>query len=308
VRLDRDDDLERLARILAGASTGYVCSGGGAKGFAHIGVLRALHEANVHIDYFGGSSMGAIVAASAAMDWSYDHVVAENRQAFTEGNPLGDYEPFPFVSVFRGRRIERRLQRHFGQLHIEDMWLPFYAVSANLTRGETHVHRRGLLWRALRATVAIPGALPPVVIDSELHVDGGVIDNLPIAAMRDLGADRIVASHVTQANAKLAVSELPTGIDLLREKLLRTERAKVPGLVDIVTHSTGLGRLANMAAAAADIDLYVQTPLRGVGMLDWKKFDQVISAGYHHARDLLAHRDASLRPRATAPDSVVTAG
>ena len=118
------------------------------------------------------------------------------RRSFVDTNPLNDYT-LPLVSLVSGRKVTRLLRREFDDSRIEDLPLPFFCVSSNLSSGQLAVHRRGELWRWLRASVAIPGVLPPVVHHGELFVDGATINNLPVDVMRDMPASgRVIGVDV----------------------------------------------------------------------------------------------------------------
>ena len=171
-------DLRRLARLLSGRALGLVLSGGGARGFAHIGVIRALREAGLELDLFGGTSMGSIVAAGAALEWSDEELRERLRVAFSDTNPVSDYT-IPLIALVRGRKASRALHQYFGEQRIEDSPCSFFCVSSNLSTGRLKVHRTGLMWRALRASTSIPGVLPPVVEGEDLLIDGGFLNNLP---------------------------------------------------------------------------------------------------------------------------------
>ncbi len=188
-------DVARIARLICGQSLALVLSGGGARGFAHIGVIKALREAGLEIDSVGGTSIGGIVAAGVAAEWSIEEMTELFRRAFYDTNPLSDYT-LPLVSIVSGRKVSRLLRETYGEREIEDLPLPFFCVSANLTRGETHVHRTGLLWQALRASISIPGVLPPVFRGGEVFVDGGVVNNLPVDVMRSLHRGEVIASDI----------------------------------------------------------------------------------------------------------------
>ncbi len=177
-------DLPRIARLVTGTARGVVLSGGGARGFAHLGVLRALTEAGVAIDVVGGASIGAIIGAGFAADWSISEMTEVYRSSFLAENPLSDWT-FPFVSLVAGRAVSRLLQDAYGKRDIEDLIRPFFCVSTSLTQGRTFVHRRGVVWKWLRASAAIPGVLPPVFAQGQVLVDGGVMNNLPVDVMRD---------------------------------------------------------------------------------------------------------------------------
>ena len=135
-------DLARLTRLLTGRGVGLVLSGGGARGFAHLGVIRALREARVPLDFVGGASIGAIIAAGIAMGWSDEEMLVRYRRSFVDTNPVNDYT-FPLVALTRGRKVSRLLEREYGDVSIEDLRLPYFCISANLTTGRALEHRRG---------------------------------------------------------------------------------------------------------------------------------------------------------------------
>ena len=190
---------ERLARLIMSKAVGLVLSGGGARGFAHVGVVRALREAGIPLDLVAGTSMGAIVAACLAVEWDDIELTKRLRRAFVEANPLRDYT-LPFVALVRGRVMTSLLRDAFGDARIEDLWRPFCLLT-NLSSGRAVVHREGPLWRALRASAAIPGVLPPLIEAGEALVDGGVINNLPVDVVRGLGCGPVIAVDVAADRA-----------------------------------------------------------------------------------------------------------
>ena len=195
-RMD-DSDCARLARIAAGRSVGLVLSGGGARAYAHIGVVRAMRERGLPIDFAGGASMGGVVAACVAMDWDDEEIDRRIRKGFVDSNPLGDFN-LPVVGLVKGRRVDARLEEHFGAIRIEDMALPFFAVSTNLTQATVRIHRNGLLRKALRASIALPGILPPFIEDDDVLVDGAVMNNFPVNVMRDMHRGLVVGCDVAR--------------------------------------------------------------------------------------------------------------
>ena len=225
-----DGDLARLARRLTGRATGLVLSGGGARGFAHIGVVRALRDAGIDIDYVAGCSIGGIIGAGVAADWSYAQMVENYRRCFVDTNPLSDWT-LPLVSLRGGRKVSRLLREAFGETRdIEDLPLPFFCVSSNLTGGALEVHEHGLLWRWLRASCAIPGVLPPVFAGGRVLVDGGVIDNLPVAELRKRLNGEIIAVDVGgnyRLETAMEESELPAWWQLLPELFGLRKRPKL---------------------------------------------------------------------------------
>jgi NTE family protein len=289
-------DVARIARLLTGNAVGLVLSGGGARGFAHIGVVRALREAGVPIDLVGGTSMGAIMGAGVAAGWSTDEMVERFRRSFVTTNPLNDYT-LPVVSLVSGRKVSRLLRQEFGELFIEDLPLPFFAVSTNLTTGRSGVHRHGELWRWLRASVAIPGVLPPVFHGGEVYVDGGAMNNLPVDVMReanrggvigvDVGSDTTFTSDITDV-------DLPPLWKLFG--WFRRHKRR-PTILQILWRAGMVNSAAATAARREQTDLLLTPPLADVDLLHWSAFERAIEAGYRHTSERLAALDSQTRNR-----------
>jgi predicted acylesterase/phospholipase RssA/CRP-like cAMP-binding protein len=292
IRCDRDDDFQRLARFLTGEAIGLVLGGGGARGFAHLGVIRALREAGIPIDAVGGTSQGAIVAAAVAMDWDDDMIERVHRN-FTLRNPIGDYALVPHVALVKGKRLDAALQRCFGACGVEDTWRSFFCMSANLTLSRPEVHRRGPLWKVLRASASIPGILPPVVMGEHLHVDGALLDNLPVDAMRGSGVGRIVAVDLTvKRELRMIGGELPSALDFLRERLLSgAAHPASPGLGSIIFKSVMMSSTQRARELSADVDLYLAPEPAEIGFLEWSALERAVELGYRYAKRELAHRD-----------------
>ena len=305
LREDRDGDYERLGRFLAGRAVGLVFAGGGAKGFAHLGVLRALKEQGVPVDAVGGTSIGAILAAAVASDWDDRRLTSALRASFVATNPANDFQVLPFVSLVKGRKMERLLRRNLGEARIEDLWLPFFCVSSNLTASEKAVHTRGPLWKALRASASIAGVFPPVVIDGQLHIDGGSFDNLPVDTARRLDAGHVIGCDIARpVHPSVGIDAVPSAGRLLLDRLLRRRRHRVPGMMATMMQATFLSGLERARCGAADADLFFEAKMSGVGFLDWKALDRAASLGYDQTREALdqpacrERLDAILRPPA----------
>jgi len=285
IRAGHARDIARVARFIAGRAIGMVLAGGGARGFAHIGIIKALTEAGVPFDRLGGTSMGAIIAAGLAMEWDVEELARRMRAVFVTDNPLSFSElQLPLVSLMRGKKVSARLREHFGDICIEEMPRPFFAVSSDLTTGRIHVHHEGLLWRALRASVALPGILPPVTHHGHLLVDGGVMNNLPVDVMREQapGAGPILACDVT------GEIDLKARDDRYGERpwyrLIWQGLKGNPGILSILMRSGTVGSEAQRRIVREQCDYLIEPPLPTIGMRDWRKFDQAIQEGYDAAR------------------------
>jgi NTE family protein len=295
-------DVRRVARLLTGNAVGLVLSGGGARGFAHLGVVRALRERGIPIDLVGGTSIGGIMGAAVAHGWSDEQLLDVFKRTFVVSNPLGDYT-LPVVSLVSGRRVSERLRQEFGTVAIEDLPVPFYCVSANLTTGQAAVHRRGELWRWLRASVAIPGVLPPVMHRGEVFVDGATINNLPVDVMRELGRGPVIGVDVG-ADRTFTTEVDDTDVPPLWKVMawLRGRRRR-PNIFQVLWRSGMVNSAAATLARREQTDILLQPPLEDVDLLDWRAFERAIDAGYRHAMQRLAAADAApdISPPAANP-------
>jgi NTE family protein len=235
----------------------------------------------VPLDFVGGASIGAIIAAGIAMGWSDEEMIVRYRRSFVDTNPLNDYT-FPLLALTRGRKVSRLLEREYGNASIEDLRLPYFCISANLTTGRTLEHRQGPLAGALRASVAIPGVLPPVFVGDEVLVDGAAINNLPVDLMRrhapgfvlgcDAGADR-------SCSVELAPGEAPPFWRFFARG--RGGRRRI-NIFQVLMHA---GMINNVSSAAVQVaDAILRPPLAGIGLLNWQAFERAIDAGYLYAR------------------------
>jgi NTE family protein len=283
VRLGNPNDTARLARLLRGTAITLVLSAGGARGFAHLGVIRALREAHVPIDVIGGCSMGSIVGATVGLEWDDAEIKERLRHSFVNTNPVNDYT-LPFLSLIKGRKVAHLLEQNFGSLRIEDLWRPFFCVSTNLTTGTLAVHRDGPLVDALRASISIPGLLPPVMIGRDAHVDGGVMNWLPVDVP---GAKRgtVIAVDVASDPALVSFEECSR---FQTWRFLRRRR-KLPPIVAVLLRAATVSGDSLTKMAHAQADILFKPPLEDVDILDWQACDRAIDAGYSHAVEKLEH-------------------
>ena len=300
LRGDSDAETSRIVRMLMGDSVGLVLGGGAARGFAEVGAYRAMHEAGVPIDWVGGTSIGGIIGAAIALDQGPDYVTENSRKAFVEGKPFGDYT-LPVLSLIRGRRMEK-LTRHHLQGNIEDLPIPFFCISALLDNGEMRVHERGSIWRALRATAALPGMLPPAVMEQRLVVDGSTVNNLPIDIMREKPVGRVVAVDVTTRRTySVDYDDMPSPWSVTAGKLIPwKQRYRVPGVISVLMKSAEIGTAARVREMGRDADLLIRPPVSEFGLTDVKSFDRIVEAGYDHAREQIAKwmsKDERVMPR-----------
>ena len=292
-RLGNDKDLQRLCRKLIGREIGVVLGGGGARACAEIGVLRALEEMRIPIDAIGGTSAGAIMGAGPAMGWDWKTLREGVKRMLVDPGPPIDYT-VPIAALTKGRKATERIRKTFGDYFIEDLWIPYFAISSNLTRGAVNVHRAGELWQAIRASVALPGVLPPMrSTEGDVLVDGGIMNNLPVDVMNDLyRVKRILAVNVTP-EVYMGAGELPDDGIVSGWRLLgRTvntfgERPKLPGIGQILLRTTETGNVLSTLMHEKGAELTFNPPVAGVGLMEFSAFDKLAEVGYRHAMERL---------------------
>lgn len=295
-------DADRIARVITGTAVGVVMSGGGARAYSHIGALRALREAGVPIDFVGGSSMGAVIAAGPAMGWSLEELEDRIRKSFVDSDPLSDIT-FPMLAMTRARKVDGLLRQAYGDIDMADLARPFFAVSTNLTSGRIEVHRRGLMRRAMRASIAIPGLLPPIVIDGQVLVDGAVLNNLPAEVMRQMNSGPVIGIDMSQARG--VDPELIEHPPSIWRMLATGAWRRGPPIVSIMMRSATLTSDAEIERSRAIVDILVQPTPDGVDIRDWKGFNPAVDAGYRAMQAELEKLDGpvtGLRRRRSASE------
>ena len=285
VSVSSEADKARLGRFLMGTATGIVFGGGGARTFAHLGALRALHEEGVAIDAVGGCSGGSIFAAQQALDWDLPRMLKETRKGFLESGAL--LRPaIPMVSLISEKPFVRLVEGMFGSARIEDLRTPYFCVSTNLTRNRLEVHREGELRTWILASMAVPGLGPPVIRDGDVLVDGCVASILPTPTMRASGVGTVigidVAARTGPTFAGVPDGVAPSGASVLFQRFRSGQLLKPPSVVDLLLGAAFYGGGAAGEEEAADI--LVRPALDAFGPLDFTGMDAIVAAGYDATR------------------------
>ncbi len=291
LRPDEQNDFRRLARLLTGKGVGLVLGGGGARGYAHIGVIRALEEAGIPIDMISGTSMGAVVAAAHAMGFSYGDFLSRTKALLDKYRPFKEYT-LPIVSILKSKRLDHFLHDAFGETHIEDLWLNFFCVSTDLSAAEVQVHDIGSLWGAVRASMSVPGIAVPVVVDSHLFVDGGILNNLPGDIMKKRCTGTVIAVDVSSKNDLLvdeACTPIPSPWKIIWSRInpfIKTLNA--PNILAVMGRASLLGSINKRNEVMKEVDLYLNPPVSQFGMLDNDSLEEIAEAGYRYAKEKTA--------------------
>ncbi len=279
-------EFDRLARLLTGQAIGLALGGGGLRGLAHLGVIRALQESGFFIDTIGGTSLGAIMAAQFALGLDYKTMVKTNEKMWRDSWPMNDYT-IPFMACLAGQKLDQTLKTMCGDVRIEDLPLNYFCVSTNLTTANIAVHREGLLWKRLRASCALPGIVPPEFDKDFMLVDGAVLNNVPGDIMKKLCGGKVIAVDVSPREDhifKPQNPERPATRQILWERMNPfAETHRVPSLFDIVSRSAMISNVSKTTMVKDQVDLYLNIPLDQYGMSDSKSFYKIIETGYEAA-------------------------
>ncbi len=297
VRHGNTTDFQRAARRISDRAVGLVLGGGGARGLAHIGVLQALEESGVPVDMIGGTSMGSVMAAAYARGWSPQKILEFASKTFTDSKAVRDLD-FPMISILAGRKLNRRLQSFFEEIDIADLWLPYFCISASLSEGEMVVHDKGLLWEKVRASCSLPGVFPPVRVEGQLLVDGGVMNNVPIDVMENrCTGGTVIAVNVGGGGAKGVANSNHwdySGWSQLRRRLSSlSSKEHVANIVDVLLWTTTLSskRHLQQLVESGRIDLYLTPPVQEFELLGFDAYEKLYEIGYEYTCKRLAEWD-----------------
>lgn len=287
VRWDKSRDFDRIARFLTGCPVGLVLGGGGARGLAHLGIIRVLDEIGIPVDTICGTSIGSVMAGLYAIGLDHEKRMEIVRKCFVRVNPVGDYT-FPAIAMTKSRIIDRMLQENFQDVKIEDLWINYFCVSSNLTTSELKIHNKGTLWKAARASISIPGILVPVPDGNHLLVDGGVINNLPADILRETTGGFIMMVNVSPEKDLIlpeGFDEIPSAGKYIWNKIIPGKKKEnLPNILDILMRTTMLASSNQMSRVKANVDHYFNPPISRFGMLDFEKLDEIYDAGYEYAK------------------------
>ena len=287
VRMDRPDDVARVARFIAGTATGVVLGGGGARGFAHVGALAAMREHGVPIDIVGGTSIGAYIGAEYVLGWSEKDMLEKSKKIFD----IGVYDlTLPMASLVAGKVLVKRLASLFGDVEIPDLWLPYFCVSSNISRGEMMVHRTGVLWKAMRASGGLQGVLPACVHNGDLLVDGALLSNVPADAMKQVNPSGwVIAVDVSPPDDFIGNEDY--GSSISGWKVLWNKIAPWKTTMQMPSLGAVMQRAAETASNVRQrdtinnmTDLYIKMPVDKYGLLAFNRAAEIRATGYAHAK------------------------
>lgn len=286
IRLGQQQDRKRLTRFLLGRAIGLGLAGGAARGFAHIGVMKALEECEVPIDLTCGASVGATLGALYALGVTHEEV-AQKMHPFFNLRIFTDVA-VPVVSFLNTTYLNRIFDQMFGDIFVEDLWLHFFSASSNLTNAEVYLFHRGRLADAVRASGSLPGFYPPFIKPSgELLVDGAVLSNLPTASIDRSLCGKLISVNVIPTLDKSISSGFPDGVSPMRmlvERINPFRTATYPGIFDIMMRSIFLNSIKDAELIRRESDLYIEPQVSRFGFFDFRAYKAIIDLGYESSR------------------------
>ncbi|XP_044278223.1 patatin-like phospholipase domain-containing protein 6 isoform X3 [Varanus komodoensis] len=290
---DRHSDFSRLARVLTGNTIALVLGGGGARGCSHIGVIKAMEEAGLPIDLIGGTSIGSFIGALYAEERSAVRTKQRAREWAKNMNSVFATVldlTYPITSMFSGSAFNTSIHKVFQDKQIEDLWLPYFNVTTDITASAMRVHKDGSLWRYVRASMTLSGYLPPLCDpkDGNLLMDGGYINNLPADIARNMGAKTVIAIDVgSQDETDLCnYGDSLSGWWLLWKRLNPwTEKVKVPDMAEIQSRLAYVSCVRQLEVVkSSSYCEYIRPPIDRFKTMDFGKFDEIYDVGYQHGK------------------------
>ncbi|XP_015278589.1 PREDICTED: patatin-like phospholipase domain-containing protein 7 isoform X2 [Gekko japonicus] len=290
---ERHSDFSRLARILTGNAVALVLGGGGARGCSQVGVIRALNETGIPVDMIGGTSIGAFMGALYAEERSYTQMRIKARQwAMTMNSVFKTVLDltYPITSMFSGASFNNGISNIFKDKQIEDLWIPYFTITTDITASAMRVHTDGCLWRYVRASMSLSGYLPPLCDpkDGHLLMDGGYINNLPADVARSMGAKVVIAIDVGSRDETNLTNygDALSGWWLLWKRWNPlVEKVKVPNMAEIQTRLAYVCCVRQLEMVKnSDYCEYIRPPIDRYGTLDFGKFNEICEVGYQHGK------------------------
>ncbi len=260
-----------VARYISHQTVGMAFGGGGARGFAHVGVLAGLLEHGVPLDYISACSIGTLVPGMHLMGKS----LAEIEQAFLQIQQNIAQWRFPRTSIFSNRGIRTILRSFCGNVRFEDLETPFAIVAADLSSRSGVVLDRGPLWLAGLASVSIPGIFPPVVLGEHVLVDAGMHDPVPIRLVRQMGADILLAAELGEQEPPSLASATPW----LLQSQERSQQPRSPHIVDVLLRSYDLAMATVGMHSIREADVVIRPELHRVSLRQFSEGRKFIRAG-----------------------------
>ncbi|KAM8828390.1 patatin-like phospholipase domain-containing protein 7 [Spinachia spinachia] len=290
---DRHSDFSRLARVLTGNVIALILGGGGARGCSQVGIMRALCEAGIPVDLIGGTSIGSLMGAIYAEDRNHSRMRMRAKEWAMEMTSV--FKKFldltyPVTSMFSGAAFNTSISNVFKSKQIEDLWIPYFNITTDITSSAMRVHTDGSLWRYVRASMSLSGYLPPLCDpkDGHLLMDGGYINNLPADVARSMGAKVVIAIDVGSRDETNLTNygDSLSGWWLLWKRLNPlAEKVMVLNMAEIQTRLAYVCCVRQLESVkSSDYCEYIRPPIDRYRTLEFGKFDEIAEVGYQHGK------------------------
>ena len=312
-----------MKTINVNQSVGLALGGGSARGWAHIGVIRALTEAGIDIDYVVGTSIGSVVGSVFAAGNIKDLEEVAVRLDWKQIAYLFDVV-LPKSGLIDGKKVAGFVQNNLRKTNIEELSIPFCAVSTDLNTGEEVVIREGDIIEAVRASISIPGIFTPVRNNGRVLVDGGLVNPVPVSVAREMGADFVIAVDLSHGivGGKESIQDTPPELGVShseKDDQQRTEKKNrilealnnrlaaidfsalswikhspdkepLPSIFDVITSSINIMEVQISAERlkADPPDLLIQPNLSHIKFLEFNRASEAIAEGYDETKRRLA--------------------
>ena len=297
IRQSNLSDHLRLLRFIRNCAVGLVLGGGGTRGWAHIGAIKALQEAKIPIDIIGGTSVGGIIGALYAMHSTHKEIYKQFDEIVMGSGKTVAWKniTWPYISLFDAKGFTLSQENAFGDIHLEDLWIPFFCISSNLSLQREEVHRTGLLWEIIRCSTSIPGLVPPMILNGEIHFDGGLVNNLPVDVMRrQLGKiSKIIAIELVRDNGHEIKYHFPPILTLSEAILTKIglggKKYKYPPFIDTILKAFLMGSIVKAKQSAPIANLFINMDLSKYSILhsDNKQAEEMVQIGFESAVDAI---------------------
>jgi NTE family protein len=266
-------------KLLKRKKVGLVLGGGGARGLAHIGVLKVLEENNIPIDFVSGTSIGAIIGALYCLGKKPSEI--EEIAKKINWKNIFDFG-FSLKGIIKGKKIEDYLRDIFEEKSFSDLKIPFFATAVDINESTEVVFNKGDLTNAVRASISIPGIFKPIMNNGRVLVDGGVLDNLPIKVLKENGAEVIIAVNLYDEPQKEIIYETANRINQESKSFLK----EIPNLVKIILKSYNLmeGEKVRLLLENFDNEIIITPKVRNLRIYEFDKVDLLIEKGINSTK------------------------
>jgi predicted acylesterase/phospholipase RssA len=281
-------DMRRLCRIITNQAVGLVLGGSGAKGYAHTGAVKALLNSGVEIDFVGGSSAGALYGIGMTYaDFDFDKINHICEESTSEEFGINDFF-LTFLSKNSGQKIGEFSHKIFGETNLEDLWITSYCVSTDMANNEVKIHNTGLVWQQIQESFSSPGIFPPVVVEDQVYVDGGLSENIPIDPMYRYPIKHIIAVSLTGSEPeKIDLNNLPSVWDQIKGKFKKKTRYDNPVATTVMLNSMTFNPKQREEINKSKVSLYFEINLRAVSLLNDANWKRVVKKGHDQTRSYL---------------------